>query len=224
MIEVCTIFAPRKQHPQWRDDYLRLIYAQRHSAKRLGHSHTVVTDSDLGGKLNTLRVDLPEELMPAMIMGVIKRLQRPLSGPIVFVDCDCLIDRDCTQVFSTWSFHVGLTYRSHETAPINNGVMYVSDQEVGRALMFYCRALELCKNHWGGDQEAISQAASPVPHKDRNAVRSGAVVRFMSSKYFAAVPKNYLGRHNSFAVHFKGATKEWMIDYAKEYHGYKEEA
>lgn len=225
MIEICAVFAPRLDHPKWRDDYYQLLAAQRASALRTGHFHTVVTDAELPAPLNSIKTELPTGLMAAMIVGVIKRLEQAVDDHICFVDVDCLIDLHLGPVFDLLgNMDLGLTYRANETAPINNGVMYVTKTGQERALGFFKKALEICgeQDYWGADQESISQAAAPVPQKDCNGNRMGAKVRFLSSKYFAAVPKVHLARHNSFVVHFKGETKDWMIDYAKAYHGWKD--
>lgn len=220
-VEVCTVFAPRLDHPYWRDDYLALIKAQRASALLFGHSHVVVTDTDLGPGLDTLRAELPHDLMPAMIAGVLARLAQPVNDHICFVDADCLVNHSLYKAFNRADFDLGLTYRDHPTAPINNGAMYMKQMGHAGALMFFRHALSLCEKHWGGDQEAISRAAAPVIHLETNAPRSGAVVRFLSPKLFAAVPKARGLRHGSFIVHFKGATKDWMLDYARAFQGYQ---
>jgi hypothetical protein len=224
LVEVCTVFAPRPEHPQWRD-YLPLLRAQRASVVRLGHTHTVITDSDLGPDFDQLRVDLPHELMPAMIEGILRRLDRPVDSHICFVDADCLVERPLRSVFErSVEFDIGLTYRANDVSPINNGVMYMPKQGHAGSIMFFREALRRCGTHWGADQEAISKAAAPVPQEQCYGERSGATVRFLNPKSYAAVPKVRLAKHDAFVVHFKGATKDWMIDYAREYHGYQTEA
>jgi hypothetical protein len=216
-VEVCTVYTPRPDHPNWRDDYPALMAAQRASALRADCSHAVVTDVDLPG-FNCLRTDLPDNLMQAMIAGVVKRLEQPVASHLCFVDVDVLIIRSLLPVFSRAKFDIGLTYRANELAPINNGVMYVPKNGVAGALMFFREALRRCGTHWGADQEAISQAAAGVIHVDgEHGMRSGAMIKFHTSKYYAAVPKAPLARHDAYAVHFKGATKDWMIEYARHF-------
>jgi len=219
MIEVCTVWTPRPNHPAWRDDYVDLIAAQRFSALQTGHAHKVVTDAPMAG-FDCMITKLPAELMQAMIAGVVHRLQQPVEDHICFVDVDCLILRHLGNVFEGAVYDVGLTYRSNEVSPINNGVMYVRKTGVARALMFFREALRICGTHWGADQEAISQAAAPVPQEELIGERSGAKVQFLSSKRYGAVPKAHLTRHDSWVVHFKGATKDWMLDYARTFQGY----
>jgi hypothetical protein len=224
-VEICTVFTPQENHVSWRDDYIRLIMLQQASARRVGYSHVVVSDVELGGGLDTMLVRLPKELMRAMIVGCIERLRRPVEGHLVLVDVDCLVEQDLRSVFDRTGpghgpFNLGLTFRDNARAPINNGVMYVHHDGVARARRFFEQALEVCGTHWGADQEAISQVASPVVNWERNAERAGCTVRFFSSKRFASVPKQHLARHtDSFMVHFKGETKVWMEDYARKFLG-----
>lgn len=216
MAEVCTVFTPRPDHPQWRPDYIDLLHAQRESALAVRHTHIVITDRPLPGFDCRLTV-LPSNLMKAMIAGVIARLARGIDRDICFVDVDCLIVRPLQTVFMREKYDLGLTYRDNEIAPINNGVMYVTRRGGRRALEFFRRALDHCGAHWGADQEAISAAAAPVPSRERNAIRSGALVRFFPCKDFAAVPKVRLEEHgNAYVIHFKGQTKDWMLPYARE--------
>lgn len=192
---------------------------QKASAERFGHAHTVVTDDfSLGWRYNTLPVTLPENVMHAMIMGIIHRLMRPVLTHIVFVDVDVLVNRHLVSVFDG-TFDLGLTRRINEKAPINNGVMYMDMMAAGKACRFYEHALSICGEHWGGDQEAISEAAAPVPEVECIQEReNGLRINFMSMKDYAAVPKVRGMKHDrAYCVHFKGNTKQWMADYYERF-------
>lgn len=218
MIHVVTVFAPRDPigpAPPW-EDYLPLLRLQRDSARWFGHRHTVVTDADIGSEFDLFRTSLGGELMPAMISGVIARLQAGGKAHLVFLDVDCLVARDLEPIFAENAWDLGLTHRENELAPINNGAMYVRAEAIGLALPFFQRAWAYCGTHWGADQEAISKAAAPVPDEDCVQLRMGMRVGFLNMKRYAVVPKAHLSRHGgeTFVVHFKGDTKKWMADYA----------
>lgn len=219
-VHVVTVFAPRDpiaDVPPWQD-YLPLLKLQRDSARWFGHRHTVVTDANLGAEFDTLRTPLDADLMPAMITGVITRLESGGSSHIVFLDCDCLVVRDLESAFDGDTFDVGLTHRANEKSPINNGAMYVNRSGIVAALPFFRHAWALCGTHWGGDQEAISQAAAPVPDDDGFGVRHNCRIGFLNMKRYAGVPKAHLQPHKeSLVVHFKGETKKWMADYANAF-------
>lgn len=218
-VEVVTVWAPRPEHSQWRDDYLELLELQAQTAHRFGHRHTVMTDADDETGLPTysdkVHVKLPQELMLALIAGVVARLERRCSSHLVFVDVDVLIGRCLLDAFQL-PFDIGLTRRVNEKAPINNGVMYVNKTGVAAALLFFQRALNICKTHWGGDQEAISTVAAPVPLEDGVVEdRWFGKVAFLSMLNYNCVPKSKGNPHRDpFAIHFKGNTKEWAHEYA----------
>lgn len=219
MIEVCTVFAKRTDHPDFDRDYMRLLKFQIRTAQHFGHRHTVVTD-DAGLQVplpsQTLVVSLPHALMHAMIAGVIERLRNPVDCPIVFVDVDVLIGNDLHDAFG--GFDVGFTRRANDIAPINNGAMYVYD--AAKALPIFERALSICGTHWGGDQEAISAALAPVPNAECVLDRDGARVAFLSMRRHNCAPKERGARHyqDPFVIHFKGKeAKEWMPEYANRW-------
>lgn len=213
-VEICAVWAPRPWSEQWREDYLTMMDYQRKSVERVGYVHTVVTDDfSLGWRYNTIPVTLPTEVMPAMIAGVVQRLMRPVTSHIVFVDVDVLIARRFDEMFDG-SFDLALTHRDNPVAPINNGVMYMDMAGAAKSLKFYEHALSICELHWGGDQEAISRAAAPVPLEDCIEDRNGFRLRFLPLKKYAAVPKLRGMQHKSaYCIHFKGDTKKWLAEY-----------
>lgn len=226
MLEVVTVWAPRPEHEKWRD-YLPLLQIQRKSCARLGHRHVVMTDAAPGALpgYETRQVELPRNLMFAILTGQLAYMEQ-WSGefPVVLADVDCLVVRNLVEAFDG-SFDVLLTNRKSEASPIQNGAMYFAKgaQEAARQLLR--RALELCKDHWGGDQEAISQAVAPVP------VRHVVEQRFGKRFYFASPdPYNFSPRgampkmnHGRFVVHFKGDSKSYAAPYARAMLGIKVE-
>jgi hypothetical protein len=218
-VEVVTVWAPRPTLPQYRD-YTKLMLLQRATARKFGHLHTVVTDCPHLVGFDTLRIPLPSNLMQAQLAGQLAFLQSwDDKHPVVFLDADCLVARDLSEAFDG-SFDVGLTNRIDETAPINNGAMYLAAGSKQAALAFFGKALDMCAEHWGGDQEAISRAAAPVPPKpcveDRDGVRFG----FLSMLTHNVIPKLEGAKHhnNPFVVHFKGTNKkDWASTYARKF-------
>lgn len=218
-VVVVTVYAHRPKHPKF-IDYMPFLRAQRDSALRLDHEHVVVTDTDLGGEFRQIRTPLQAELMPAMIEGVLVGL-RACNGKshVVLVDIDCLINKPLGKAFLSGVWDLGLTSRNSAVAPINNGAMYVNADGTAKAIVFFERALSLCGTHWGADQEAISEAAAPVPDSERVEIRQGARIGFLSMKTHAAVPAKVMAAHDSYVVHFKGEKKSWMLAYAKRFLG-----
>ncbi len=214
MIQVVTVYAPRPAHPKWMD-YLPLIRLQKRTVEHFGHRHVVVTDGGPLEGLNTLRVALRESLMWAQLEGYLAFLEQwDGAHPVVFADADVAIARELSGAFGD-GFDIGLTSRIEETSPVNNGVMYVSAGARAAALGFFRAAHALCEGHWGGDQEAISQAAAPVKEKG-DWMRQGARIRFLPCKRFNMTPSvnGIAGKGDPFAVHFKGDRKHQMQPFA----------
>lgn len=221
-VEVVTVWTPRREDAQWRDDYYDLIALQRRTAHRFGHAHTIVTDdSRFMEDRGAIVAQFPESLMQSMIYGVVHRLSLPVYSRLVFVDCDVLINAPLDAAF-TGEWDIGLTVREDATSPVNNGVMFVTCNGVFGARLFFQRALELCGTHWGADQEAISEAAAPVGTHLQQSVSERPPygrIGFLNMKRHAAVPRERGRKHKSgpFCIHFKGDTKPWAQEYADKY-------
>lgn len=217
MIEVVTVFAGRDEYPRWRD-YLPLLDLQRRTVERVGHRHVVVSDAPIEG-FNCFLTELPESLMHLQLEGQLAYL-RQWGGEdhVVLVDADCLVGRDLRAAFDG-RFDIGLTRRDNESSPINNGAMYIAAGAQAAAVAFFTRALGFCKEHWGGDQEAIAQAAAPVPRMYTVKRRNEARIAFLSMRSHNVTPEKEGARHahSPFVVHFKGDRKHWMRRYAEEF-------
>lgn len=215
-VEVCTVFAPRPEHEKWRNDYVTFLRLQKRTAEHFGHRHTVVSDCAMRG-FDTIAAALPLSLMRALLVGIIRRLSSGLESDIVFVDADCLIAKRLDRAFG--DFDLGLTARDDPISPINNGAMYVPQQGASSALSFFLSALDRCGDHWGGDQEAISEVASPIAAIGSTVDRAGARVKFLDIRTHAVVPKMKGVFHQSkpYIVHFKGEAKHWMKTYAAKF-------
>lgn len=219
-VEVVTVWAPRPGHEKWRDDYLKLIELQSRTARHFGHVHTIVTDAKetICRISNHIVVELPQNLMKAMIAGVIARLKLPCASNLVFVDVDVLVGSDMDGAFANY-FEIGLTNRDDPIAPINNGVMYVNRCGIKTAQNFFQRALNICEEHWGGDQEAISKVAAPVPDGDDTKRTKWGTIAYLNMKKYGCVPKTRGQKHHvsPYAIHFKGETKQWAEEYARRF-------
>lgn len=217
-LDVVTLLVPRE--PRW-IEYLPLLKLQRATAEKFGHRHLVITEGERPELIDQkiLLARMSDSLMHAILEGQIAYLMQ-WSGehPVVLVDIDCLVNRDLNAAFDG-KFDIGLTNRINELAPINNGAMYIAAGAKRQALKFFTRALALCKDHWGGDQEAIAQAAWPVPAGHVICRHKGARIGFFSMATHNCVPRAEGSEHsrNPFIVHFKGDRKRWMKTYAEKF-------
>lgn len=220
-VEVVTVWKKPNPGVGCSDEhtYMQLLSYQQRSVRQFGHEHLVVTDdADVPKSYNKLECSLPTEVMPAMIAGVLERLAHPVNSHLLFVDVDVLIGRNLEEVFDG-SFDLGLTRRVNNKAPINNGAMYVHQDGWAHAEGFFRRAYALCGNHWGADQEAISQAAAPVPDVEGIEIRDGMRLAFLSMKLHNCIPKSKGLPHTNkpYVIHFKGGTKVWAQTYAANF-------
>lgn len=217
--EVVTVYTPRPEHLKFRD-YLTGMALERDTAQHFGCRHVVVSDVELPS-FEVLHVELSQSLMRAQLAGQIAYLEQwDDSHHVLLVDADCLIHRDPAEAFT--GFDLGLTWRDNPACMINNGAMYVAAGSKARVLPFFRHALTLCKDHWGGDQEAISQTAAPVPKRNgKRGVRQGAVVEFLSMRTHNCTPNREGARHYPpipFVVHFKGEDRKgWMKTFADSF-------
>lgn len=210
MLDVVTVWAPRPENEKWRPDYLELLKLQAQTVRRVGHRHVVVTDAELPG-YKTLQAELPRSLMHAILAGQLAWLRQwPANQRAVLVDIDVLVCRDLRGAFNgTWD--IGLTRRDNPVAPIQNGAMYFDSGCKTAAIALFERALELCGEHWGGDQEALSQAVAPVRPVGSVAQHFGARIGFLSTETHNFGVKNGAPKmHPSrFCLHFKGEAKAY---------------
>ncbi len=222
MINVVTVYAPREKSAYWQN-YLPMLELQRRTCEKFGHRQVIVTDADpatLGAAADGIVAKLPKSLMFAQLAGQQAWLEQwDGADHTVFVDADVLIGRDLSRAF-TGEFDIGLTNRNVPDCPINNGVMYVDRSAREHALAFWAKAYSLCADHWGGDQEAISRAAAPVPLETHSVeLRNGARIAFLPHRKYNMTPgvNGEAGSGKPFGIHFKGDRKQHMADYARAY-------
>lgn len=222
-VEVVTAFAPRQHASNWAH-FLELLTIQRQSALHHGHRWTVVSDQKRLQDHKTMHVELPRNLMRALITAqVLFFKQWRGDHPVVFLDVDCLVARNLAMAFDG-SFDIAVTNRGdNKQQPINNGAMYFAPVGTNRfAVELFERTLGLCAEDcaWGDDQVALARALAPMPEAHGVFMRSGARVGFLSMKTHNVAPvmAGVMHKTNPFVVHFKGKqAKEWMGTYARRF-------
>lgn len=219
MLDVVTVWAPRPAHPKY-GDYLTLLRLQRACARRLGHRHIVVTDCEALDGFDTLRAGVSESLMRAILEGQLAWAEQwGGEWPAVLMDVDCLPLIDLERAFDR-SFDIGLTSRRDARSPVQNGVMYFAAGSQNAARTLFRRALELCGEHWGGDQEAISQVVAPVPQPTMVGERLGVRVAFLSTDTHNFTPKipPLKMPQGRYVLHLKGEERKgWAAPFARQF-------
>ena len=215
-VQVVTVWCPRPDHPKFRD-YLKLLTLQKRTVEHFGHSHIVMTDEPILEGFKSAYFEASKSLMHAILEGQIAYVTRVWSGDVtlVLVDVDCLVMSDLRPAFAP-AWEIGLTRRINEASPIQNGAMYFAPGSRKAAIRLLTGALSRCKDHWGGDQEAISQTVAPVPNKSQIAFRCGVSLNFLDCEQYNFSPKGTITipKGRKFIAHFKGDTKKFAYDYA----------
>src|ERR1041385_720805 len=188
MLDVVTVWAPRPSHPKY-TDYLSLLRLQRESARRVGHRHLVVSDCQILNGYEVLYAPMRESLMHAILEGQVAwARQWDGRNRAVLLDVDCLVLQSLEGAFDC-GFGIGLTSRKDAKAPIQNGAMYFERGSQKSARALFEGALARCGEHWGGDQEAISQMVAPVPQPITMGERLGARIAFLDTDTHNFTPK-----------------------------------
>ena len=235
-MNIVTFYAPRPDHFLFQDYsiYIRLLHD---SCKKFGHRLIVITDTE-APSFDCFRVELPDNLMKAVLAGQIAYLESDLAKEdTVFIDPDCVFVNDPARLFADQEFDIALTthpitaqylkldatdgttkYVPFEDSVLNNGAMYVRGG--ADVLKFWRKALGICDPEWGGDQKALGVAFDAVEEHGLYE-RDGVKVRFLPEDPYNLAPE-HPGQDCSHAVvlHFRGSRKEWAPNYCHDRFGY----
>lgn len=219
---VVSVFMERDAHKPYTVDWRRLLRLLDASARKFGCRHLCLTDPATAHTLpcDTYALEgLPDELMPAIILAQRAFLTSgEFDADAVLVGADCLVNRDPRAAFEAGA-DVVVTSRPDHGGPLNNGAVYCPLHGRSHALALYDRATAACRDHWGGDQEAVTEAVAPIPRAYGIETRHGARIAFRPM----ATHNHPLDRPSqsseAFIVHFKGGRKGWMPEWASTHLG-----
>ena len=174
-----------------------------------------------------LRMDLdPESLMPGRCDAYAAFLEAA-NGHVAFVDGDLLVAESLEPVFAS-QFDVALTFRDHDTMPINVGVHFAHGSRLHEAARFHRRTREVLLDEfgdwqlWRGTQYAMSRLVDRADFKRQRALRhhqNGFDVQLLPCDvYNFSAPSPMDGFYPDKAVlHFKGPRKSSMAAYWEEH-------
>lgn len=221
-VQLVTVWAPRPEHPKFRD-YMKLLALQKKVVEYFGHTHLTMIDRPLPEverEFKTAYFESSTSLMRAILEGQLAYVTNVWNGdkPLVLVDIDCMPMRDLRLAFKG-NWEIGLTRRINAVAPIQNGAMYFKPGARRAAIALFTKALAICEDHWGGDQEAISKVVGPVPDKCGVESRLGIGIHFLSTDTHNYSPKIYttFPKGTRFMAHFKGETKSIAAEYCRRW-------
>ncbi len=225
-MNIVSFYAPRRDHPFFQD-YAPFLNILRASCKKFGHRHIVITDDAQVGEFadgtldysegDAFRVDLPHNLMKAIIVGQLAYLKSPLAKEdTLLLGADCVLARDPAEVF--WlQFDIAFTTGRFSDCILNTGAIYIR----GGADVAYIweHALAEMGEEWGDDQKALAAIVHPTIAPSLNA-GAGSVIRFLPVDPYNLAPEYPDDDcRRGYVLHFRGPRKDWMIDYCAKWLG-----
>jgi hypothetical protein len=85
---VASFYAPRPEHPRWRD-YLPSLALLQRSCDRLGLRHVIIGDAPVDG-FDVFETTLPRDLMPAILKGQADAIEF-FKDDLLLVGADCVV-------------------------------------------------------------------------------------------------------------------------------------
>jgi hypothetical protein len=211
MVIVAPFYAPRPDHPKFRD-YIPLLRLQDRSVRHFGHIQTVLTDSAFVARLfPALRAELPHALMKASHAAQLAALQAGLPGDLVLTGADCLLGRDPAALFDG-SFDLAATTHPFSDCILNTGAIFVPKGCGSKVAKFWEQALRTCGDHWGDDQRSLAAALGATLERGLHD-RGGLRVKFLPCRDHNWAPDHAEDPCTATVVHFRGPRKDWMAQW-----------
>lgn len=216
---VASFFAPRPEHPRWRDyiPSLRLLQA---SCDRLGLQHVVLGDTPVEG-FDVLQVpDLPRELMPAFLAAQ-KHGIETLDDDLLLVGADCVIARDPSEPLTAGA-DLTVTLGDFWDCRMNTGTIWVRRESRVAAAELWGRALAGMGHAWGDDQLALAAQVAPLPPAPPVIEpRLGLMVQFLDVDPWNLAPENeHHDCRHAVVLHFRGNRKGWSGRWCQRFLGF----
>lgn len=213
---VASFFAPRPQHPRWRD-YLPSLRLLDASCRRIGLPHVVLGDAPLPG-LDVLQMDgLTSELMPAILDGQ-RRAIEALDDDLLLVGADCVIAKDPRGALD--GADMAVTIGDFADCALNTGAIWIGRRARDVAAAMWARALVRMGHGWGDDQLAIAAEVAPLCLPPATAERHGIRVRFLDVDPWNLAPAGPADdASRAVVLHFRGARKDWAPAWCSRFLG-----
>lgn len=216
---VASFFAPRPEHPRWRD-YLPSLRLLQASCDRLGLPHVVLGDAPIDG-FDVLRSDLPRDLMPAFLMAQRHGIEA-LDDDLLLVGADCVIARNPSLPFSGTDLSV--TLGDFWDCQMNTGAIWVRRSAREAMAELWGRAIDGMGVQWGDDQLALAAQVSPLPDLrtlPTMETRHGLRVQYLPVDPWNLAPNDEAHDcSHAVVLHFRGNRKEWSGRWCRRFLGF----
>lgn len=200
---VASFYAPR--FDKWPGcNYDELLLLLDASCRRLGLRHVVISDGPRPVPLETALVDLPANLMQAILAGQMQFLAAT-PGPVLLVGADCLLTRDPRPYLVN---DIAITVGRFADCRMNTGAIWIADGP--RCAQPWRVAYGRRPMQWGEDQTFLYKAIQD----------SGLAVTEMRCEDHNAAPDNVFDPAGMpTVIHFRGVRKKWMAAWASRHLG-----
>lgn len=213
---VASFFAPRPEHPRWRD-YLPSLRLLQASCDRLGLEHIIIGDAPVPG-MDVLQLpDLPRDLMPAILDGQRQAIEC-LDDDLLLVGADCVIARDPRGALD--GADMAVTIGDFCDCALNTGAIWIAREAREVAARMWARALARGLTGWGDDQLCIAAEVAPLRQPAAVEERHGIRVRFLDVDPWNLAPDHVAHDVSHAAVlHFRGRRKDWSAAWCERFLG-----
>lgn len=206
-MNIVSFYAPRPEHP-YSQDYTPFLNLLRASCERFGHRHIVLTD-DASVGADAYVADLPRSLMKATIAAQLAYLSDPQFSdvPTLLTGADCVLARDPTSLECDSDITITTDDRFHDCR-MNCGAIYI--RRPALLAPVWADALARCGDEWGDDQISVYAA-----------IKASDLI----CAELPCDPCNLAPNHpgddcrRGVVLHFRGARKQWMVDYCHHWLG-----
>lgn len=206
-------------------DFIKLAFE---SAKKFGYE-TILVTSGAEFENNADHVIRLNDDEPFLMNWILKAQKAYLQSDLfndnsVLFSPDALIRKELTPIFEK-EFDVAFTERPAKKYPINNGVIYLKPKNKNRLIqlwdefLYRCDQYEFDQKHWFGDQKSIIETFEYYG-KEPFGLK---VLKLPCELYNASILTNDLEVQEadplliekSYILHFKGARKNLIKQYAE---------
>jgi len=216
---VASFYAPRPEHPRWRD-YLPSLALLQRSCDRLGLRHIIIGDAPVGG-FEVFETTLPRELMPAILTGQAAAIDA-FGDDLLLVGADCVVAKDPRPALAGGR-DIAVTLGDFSDCRLNTGAIWIANAARPAAARIWRGALERMSVEWGDDQLALAAELSPLPLSTPiDEVRHGLKVGFLPCDQWNVAPSDVTdgSAADATVLHFRGPRKVWAAEWCRRHLGW----
>lgn len=216
---VASFFAPRPEHPRWRD-YLPSLWLLQASCDRAGLRHVILGDAPVDG-FEVLQVPgLPRDLMGACLAAQRHGIGA-LDDDLLLVGADCVVVQDAEKPIAAGA-DLTVTLGDFWDCRMNTGTIWIRRGAREAVAALWARAIDGMGTAWGDDQLALAAQVAPLPMTVPTiAERSGLTIQYLDVDPWNLAPDrpDHDCSHAK-VLHFRGNRKLWAATWCQRFLGW----